>query len=109
MNLSCKNLAEEQIKILSGGLKFLRTLRDVDKSQLKLGVEEFKTKIRLKWYFRGYKSNNDDSFSSSYANIFFQTSLYSITFSTYYICKPLSNEVVHKWLVWYNKSLMYYL
>ena len=24
---------------------------------------------------------------------------------TYYKCKPLSNEVVYKWLVWYKMSL----
>ena len=59
VNLSCKSLTEDQIKLLSRGLKFSPTPRDIDKSQLKLDIEEFKRKMRLKWYFRD--NNNNDS------------------------------------------------
>ena len=41
-------LTEGQIPLLSLGLKFLPTPRDFDKSQLKLDIEEFKRKMRLK-------------------------------------------------------------
>ena len=67
VNLSCKSLAEYQIKLLSKGLKFSPTPSDIDKNQLKLDIEEFKKKMKLKWYFRD-NNNNDSSSSSNYAN-----------------------------------------
>ena len=64
VNLSCKILTEDQIKLLSRGLKFSPTPRDIDKSQLKLDIEEFKRQMKLKWYFRD-NSNDDSSLGSS--------------------------------------------
>ena len=55
VNLSCKRLTEDQIKLLSRGLKFKVKV----KVQLKLDIEEFKRQMRLKWYFRD--NNIDDS------------------------------------------------
>ena len=49
VNLSCKRLTEDQIKLSLRGLRFSPTPRDIDKCLLKLDIEEFKRQMRLKW------------------------------------------------------------
>ena len=68
VNLSRMILMEYQTKLLSRGLKFSPTPRDIDKSQLKLDVVEFKRKMRLKWYFRDNNDNTNGVIGSNYAN-----------------------------------------
>ena len=60
VNLSDKNLSEDQIKLLSKGLKFSPTPRDIDKGQLKADVDAFKRRIRLSWYFKDEENSDYD-------------------------------------------------
>ena len=70
VNLSWRELSEEDVSLLSKGLKFSPTPTDIDKAQLKADIEEFKRRMRLRWYFR---NNEDDSFTDDNSNDHFRT------------------------------------
>ena len=55
INLSKRNLTENEISLLSKGLNFIPTCNKVDVAQLKLELELFGTMLRLKWHFRADK------------------------------------------------------
>ena len=58
VNLSRRELSEEDISLLSKGLKFPPTPTDIDKAQLKSNFEAFNRRMRLRWHFR----NNEDDY-----------------------------------------------
>ena len=58
MNLSRRELSEEDVSLLSKGLKFSPTPTDIDKAKLKEDLEAYKRRMRLKWHFR----NNEEEF-----------------------------------------------
>ena len=58
VNLSRRELSEEDISLLSKGLKFSPTPTDIDKAQLKSDLEAFNRRMRLRWHFR----NNEDDY-----------------------------------------------
>ena len=60
VNLSRRELSEEDVSLLSKGLKFSPTPTDIEKAQLKAEIEDFKRRMRLRWHFR---NNEDDSFT----------------------------------------------
>ena len=55
INLSKRNLSENEISLLSKGLYFIPTCSKVDVARLKLELEQFGLMLRLKWYFRNDK------------------------------------------------------
>ena len=57
MNLSRRELSEEDISLLSKGLKFSPTPTDIDKAQLKSDLEAYKRRMRLRWHFRNQEDN----------------------------------------------------
>ena len=58
VNLSRRELSEEDISLLSKGLKFSPTPTDIDKAQLKADLEAYSRRMRLQWHFR----NNEDKY-----------------------------------------------
>ena len=58
VNLSRRELSEEEIRFLSKGLKFSPTPTDIDKAQLKADLEAYSRRMRLRWHFR----NNEDEY-----------------------------------------------
>ena len=52
INLSKRALTESEISILSKGLKFVATPKEIDFSQIKIDLENFGRRLRLKWHFR---------------------------------------------------------
>ena len=52
VNLSGRNLTKAEISLLSKGLKFVPTPRNVDRALLKEQLEIFGRKLRLRWHFR---------------------------------------------------------
>ena len=58
-NLSHRVLTEAEISLLTKGLKFCQTPREIDRSQLKNDLERFGRNLRLRWHFR----NCEDNFS----------------------------------------------
>ena len=52
LNLSKRVLSQAEISLLSKGLKFVPTPRSFDRAALKLDLEKFGRKLRLKWFFR---------------------------------------------------------
>ena len=61
VNLSNKILSEDEISVLSKGLKFCPTPKEIDRAELKRDLEKFGRRMRLKWHYR----NEDDDFSYS--------------------------------------------
>ena len=55
INLSKRNLTENEISLLSKGLNFIPTCNKVDVAKLKLELEQFGRMLRLKWHFRNDK------------------------------------------------------
>ena len=55
INLSKRNLSENEISLLSKGLNFIPTCNKVDVARLKLELEQFGRMLRLKWHFRNDK------------------------------------------------------
>ena len=55
INLSKRNLSENEISLLSKGLNFFPTCNKVDVARLKLELEQFGRMLRLKWHFRDDK------------------------------------------------------
>ena len=51
-------LSECEICLLSEGLKFVRTPVSINRVQLKLDLEEFGTRLKLKYHFRNHVSEN---------------------------------------------------
>ena len=51
-NLSKIALSESEISVLSKGLKFVMTPKELDFSQIKVDLESFGRRLRLKWHFR---------------------------------------------------------
>ena len=58
VNLSRKELLEEDVSLPSKGLKFSPTPTDIDKAQLKADLEAYSMRMRLRWHFR----NNKDEY-----------------------------------------------
>ena len=52
VNLSQRNLTETEISLLSKGLNFVPTPKEVNISEIKADLEAFGRKLRLKWHFR---------------------------------------------------------
>ena len=50
-NLSARVLSEPEIKLLSRGLKFIPTPKSTDRYQLKLDLEEYGRRLKLKIHF----------------------------------------------------------
>ena len=59
INLSRRNLFEDEISLLSKGLKLVPTANKIDRAKLKTELEEYGRKLRLMWYFR----NDEKPFS----------------------------------------------
>ena len=55
INLSKRNLSENEFFLLSKGLNFIPTCNKVDVARLKLELEQFGRMLRLKWHFRDDK------------------------------------------------------
>ena len=51
INLSKRNLSENEISLLSKGLNFIPTCNKVDVARLKLELEQFGRMFLLKWHF----------------------------------------------------------
>ena len=64
VNLSRRELSEEDMSLLSKGLKFSPTPTDIDKAKLKEDLEAYNRRMRLRWHFR----NNTDSDSQDATN-----------------------------------------
>ena len=54
--LSQRTLNQHEISVLSKGLKFVATPKEIDYSQVKIDLENFGRRLRLKWFFK----ENDD-------------------------------------------------
>ena len=52
INLSRRNLSEDEISLLSKGLKFVSTANKIDRAKLKTELEECGRTLRLMWDFR---------------------------------------------------------
>ena len=52
VNLSARDLTEDEISLLSKGLNFVPTPLSLDIAVLKEDLERFGRKLRLKWHFR---------------------------------------------------------
>ena len=52
INLSKRVLSKAEISVLSKGLKFCPTAKEIDRSKLKEDLEKFGRRMRLKWHFR---------------------------------------------------------
>ena len=59
VNLSNKVLTEAEISVLSKGLKFCPTAKEIDRAKIKDDLEQFGRRLRLKWFYR----NEEDDFS----------------------------------------------
>ena len=57
VNLSNKVLTDAQIRVLSKGLKFCPTAREIDRAKIKEDLENFGRRLRLKWHFRDVEEN----------------------------------------------------
>ena len=55
INLSKRDLSENEISLFSKGLNFIPTCNKVDVARLKLELELFGRMLRLKWHFRDDK------------------------------------------------------
>ena len=51
-NLSKRTLTEAEISLLSKGLKFCETPKELNRAQLKKDLESFGRKLRLRWHFK---------------------------------------------------------
>ena len=56
VNLSKRALSKSEISLLSKGLKFIPTPSSINKARLKLDLEKFGRKLRLKWHFRNNRA-----------------------------------------------------
>ena len=52
INLSKRALSEAEVSVLSKGLKFVSTPKELDYSQIKIDLENFGRRLRLKWWFK---------------------------------------------------------
>ena len=59
VNLSKRALSEPEISVLSKGLKFIITRKEIDFSQIKIDLENFGRRLRLKWHFRESENFSD--------------------------------------------------
>ena len=61
VNLSRKVLSQEDLSLLSKGLKFSPTPKDINKGQLKADIEDYKRRMRLRWFFKDKENNSQDT------------------------------------------------
>ena len=61
INLSRRVLSHAEISVLSKGLKFCPTPRELDKAKIKQDLENFGRRLRLKWHFR----HEEEEFSTN--------------------------------------------
>ena len=61
VNLSKKVLTEAEVSVLSKGLKFCPTAKEIDRAKIKEDLEKFGRRLRLKWYYR----NEEQEFSTN--------------------------------------------
>ena len=59
VNLSKRALSEREISVLSKGLKYIITPKEIDFSQIKIDLENFGRRLRLKWHFRESENFSD--------------------------------------------------
>ena len=52
INLSSHHLSNDEISLLSKGLKFVPTPKHINKAKKKKEIEVYGRKLRLMWYFR---------------------------------------------------------
>ena len=52
VNLSNRELTEAEVSVLSKGLKFCPTAREINRAKVKEDLEQFGRRLRLKWFFR---------------------------------------------------------
>ena len=52
INLSQRTLSQHEISVLSKGLKFVATPKEIYYSKVKIDLENFGRRLRLKWYFK---------------------------------------------------------
>ena len=52
INLSSRHLSQDEISLLSKGLKFVPTPKHINKAKIKEEIEVYGRKLRLMWYFR---------------------------------------------------------
>ena len=52
INLSRRDLTDVEISLLSKGLKFCPTVKELDRAKIKQDLESFGRRLRLKWHFR---------------------------------------------------------
>ena len=52
INLPKRALSEAEVSVLSKGLKFVSTPKELDYSQIKIDLENFGRRLRLKWWFK---------------------------------------------------------
>ena len=53
-------MSKSEISVLSKGLNFCATPKELDKSQLKRDIEDFGRRLRLKWAFRDSNAGEGD-------------------------------------------------
>ena len=70
MNLSRRGLSEEDVSLLSKGLKFSPTPTDIDKAKLKEDLEAYKRRMRLRWHFRNNTDSDSQDASDNNSNTF---------------------------------------
>ena len=58
VNLSQRAISDEEISLLSKGLKFSPVPADIDEAKLRQDMEEFKRRTRLRWYFKDKETND---------------------------------------------------
>ena len=51
LKLSSRHLPQDEISLLSKGLKFVPTRKHINKAKVKEGIEIYGRKLRLMWYF----------------------------------------------------------
>ena len=63
-NVSRRSLSTEEISLLSKGLRFSPMPNDINRAQLKIALDAFKRRMRLRWFFRNREKedNNLDDF-----------------------------------------------
>ena len=51
LKLSSRHLPQDEISLLSKGLKFVPTRKHINKAKIKEGIEVYGRKLRLMWHF----------------------------------------------------------
>ena len=60
VNLSQRAISDEEIRLLSKGLMLSPVPVEIDGAKMRQGMEEFKQRMRLRWYFKDKKNEIND-------------------------------------------------